>query len=81
MAKLKDEIAAYEEMRGDLELDHYGKWVIVCDGKFAGAYDSNEEAAEEAVKRFGRGPFLIRQVGGYPLALPASVLYGLHANN
>lgn len=80
MATLKEEIEAYEDMRGDLELDHYGKWVIVCDKKFVGAYDSNEEAAEEAVKRFGRGPFLIRQVGDYTLSLPASVLYNLHAD-
>ena len=81
MAKLKEEIAAYEEMRCDLELDHYGEWVVVYDGKFAGAYSSNEEAAEQAAKSFGRGPFLIRQVGDFPLALPASVLYSLHADN
>ena len=70
MAKLKEEIAAYEEMRGDLELDHYGEWVVIYNKKLVGAYGSNEKAAEEAAKRFGRGPFLIRQVGDYPLALP-----------
>ena len=81
MATLKEEITAYEDMRGDLELDHYGKWVIICDKKLAGAYDSNEEAAEEAVKRFGRGPFLIKRVGDYTLTLPASALHSLSANN
>ena len=81
MATLKEEIATYEGMRSDLELDHYGKWVIIRDKKLAGVYDSNEEAAEDAVKRFGRGPFLIKRVGDYTLALPASALYGLNVNN
>ena len=81
MAKLKEEIAAYEEMRGDLELDHYGEWVVIYNKKLVGAYGSNEKAAEEAAKRFGRGPFLIRQVGDYPLALPTSVLYCIHTDN
>ncbi len=74
MAKLKEEIAAYEEMRDDLELDHFGKWVIVHDKELAGTYDSFELAAEDAVKRFGRGPYLIRKVGASPITLPASVL-------
>ena len=39
MAKLKEEIAAYEEMRGDLELDHYGEWVVILQQKrLVGAY-------------------------------------------
>ena len=75
MAKLKEEIAAYEEIRNDLELEHFGEWVVFRDKKLAGAYDSFEMAAEDAVKRFGRGPYLIRKVGAPPLTLPASVLY------
>ncbi len=75
MAKLKEEIAAYEEMRDDLELDHFGKWVIVHDKELAGTYDSFELAAEDAVKRFGRGPYLIRKVGASPITLPAYLLY------
>ncbi len=79
MAKLKEEIAAYEKMCNDLEIDHFGKWVIVYNKKLAGTYDSFELAAEDAVKRFGRGPYLIRKVGASPLTLPASVLY--HTDN
>ena len=41
MAKLKEEIAA-EEMRNDLELEHFGEWVVFRDKKLAGAYDSFE---------------------------------------
>lgn len=75
MATLKNEIAAYERMRNDLELEHLGKWVVVRDEKLVGTYESFEEAAESAVERFGRGPYLIRQVGAPPLVLPASVKY------
>ena len=75
MATLKSEIAAYELMRNDLEIEHLGEWVVVRDEKLAGTYDSFEKAAEDAVERFGRGPYLIRRVGAPPLVLPASVQY------
>lgn len=82
MATLKKEIAAYETMRGDLEMERLGKWVVVHDEKLVGTYDSFHEAAEDAVQRFGRGPYLIRQIGQAPLTLPASVLYRpVHAAN
>ncbi len=75
MATLKNEIAAYERMRNDLEVEHLGEWVVVRDEELAGTYQSFEEAADDAVQRFGRGPYLIRQVGAPPLVLPASVQY------
>ena len=40
-----------------------------------GVYDAFETAAKEAVGHFGRGPYLIRQVGAPPVVLPASVMY------
>lgn len=63
MSKLKEEIAAYEEMCNDLEIEHFEKWVIVYDKELAGTYNSFQAAAEDAVKRFGRDPYLIRRVG------------------
>lgn len=75
MPELKDEIAAYEKMRSELEANHVSKWVIVHNCELVGIYDSLESAAEEAVKKFGRGPYLIRQVGSSSLVLPASVMY------
>lgn len=75
MATLSKEIAAYERMRNDLEVDHLGQWVVVHDEKLIGTYESFEKAAEDAVPRFGRGPYLIRRVGAPPLVLPASVQY------
>ena len=82
MSGLRKEIAAYEDMRDDLELEHFGKWVVVHDEKQVGIYDSFEEAADDAVQRFGRGPYLIRRIGAPPMTLPASVLYRpVYGNN
>ena len=81
MSGLKEEIAAYERMRDDLELENFGKWVVVHDEKLAGIYDSFEVAADNAVQRFGRGPYLIKRVGEPPMTLPASVLYSPYADN
>ena len=75
MAELAQEIAAYDAMRGELETAHLGKWAVVRDEKLVSVYDSFEEAAADAVRQFGRGPYLIRQIGAPPVTLPASVLY------
>ena len=67
MAEITQEIAAYERMQSDLEREHLGKWVVVHDEELIGAYDDFEDAACAGVQRFGRGPFLLRQVGARPL--------------
>jgi hypothetical protein len=75
MAELKHELAAYQRMQADLESSSLGKWALVHDEKLIGTFDTFEVAAKEAVRRFGRGPYLIRQVGASSVTLPASVLY------
>jgi len=75
MNKLSDEIAAYKKMQRKLELDYSGKWVILHGGKLINTYESFESAAADAVKKFGSGPYLIREVGASPVSYPASVLY------
>ena len=72
---LRDQIAAYDEMRDVLERDHYREWVVFHDGALVDTYSSFEAAADDAVVRFGRGPYLIRQVGAPPVRLPSSVQY------
>lgn len=73
MSKLRDEISTYDDMRDDLETEHFGEWVVIHNGEFVGSYGSFELAAEDAVLRFGRGPYLIRQVGAPPATLSASI--------
>ena len=75
MTTLSQQISAYEAMRDRLEADYFGKWVVFHSGEMVDSYESFQDAAVDAVKRFGRGPYLIRQVGAGPPRLPASVLY------
>ena len=73
-ASLTEDISAYEAMQNRLERDHFGEWVVVHDKRLASVHPSFGSAAEFAVAHFGRGPYLIRQVGAGPVSLPASVL-------
>ena len=72
---LAREIAAYDEIRDELERDHLYAWVVFNDEHLVGTYEDFQVAAAEAVRRFGRGPYLIRQVGAAPLMLPT--VFGL----
>ena len=75
MPELDRDYAAYEAMKGELTARYNGQWVLFYDGAFVAAFNDFESAAETAVGRFGRGPYLIRQVGAPPTTLPASVMY------
>jgi hypothetical protein len=59
------------------EAKHPGKWVLIRDSEFVGTFDTFDVAAKEAVRRFGRGPFLIREIGAPDVTLPASVVYSV----
>ena len=77
MEALDKEIAFYESKKNDLEKEHTGEWVLVHGDQIISFYKSFEAAAEEAVQKFGSGPYLIRQVGAPSLVLPASVMYNI----
>lgn len=82
MTPLRDDIVAYEGMQADLESQHLGRWALVYDRKLIEVFDGFEAAAQHAAKNFGRGPYLIRQIGAPPVTLPASVMYRpLHADH
>lgn len=76
MANLRDEIATYENIRSELEASHLGKWALVCNRALIDVFDTFDLVAAEAVRRFGRGPYLIRQIGSRAVTLPTSVMYG-----
>jgi hypothetical protein len=69
------EIAAYANIKQELEEKYMGKWVLFHEEKLISAYESFDDAAKDAVARFGRGPYLIRQVGAPAVTLPASVMF------
>jgi hypothetical protein len=72
---LEAEIKAFEARKGDLEKTYPGKFVLFKGSEFIGAWDTINAAAAEAIKLYGRGPYLIRQVGAPPPNVPASVLF------
>ena len=81
-ATVRDDIRVYEEQRSDLEARCLGDWVLFYDRTLRGTYATFDEAAKDAVSKFGRGPYLIRQVGAQSVVLPASVMFGpFHASS
>ena len=66
MKALEREIRAYAKLRDRLEAESFGQWAVVYGDDLAGIYESLEAAAVAAVERFGRGPFLIEQIGEDP---------------
>jgi hypothetical protein len=75
MSQIDTEIAAYEKMLVVLEAQHHGKWVVIRGGDLASVHQDFEAAAEDAVQHFGRGPYLIRQVGVPRDFQPAAFIY------
>ena len=75
MSDLTKEIKAYELQQENLEAQHTGRWVLFYQEKLINVYDSFEVAAEDAVRKFGFGPYLIRRVGAPPITLSASIMY------
>ena len=75
-ATLKENIAAYESMREQLEADYLGKWVVFYDEELIGTYNEFQDAAQEAVDRFDEGPYLIREVRTSPYHIPISAIIG-----
>ena len=80
---LDDNIQAFLDMSDELNKHHAGKFILIYESKFIASYDTFDNAAKEAVKRFGRGPYLIRQVGApTEMPMPASVAHRpLYAHN
>jgi hypothetical protein len=81
MADIVKDIEFYDSIKSNLEATHLSKWVLIHNQKFINTYENFDKAVEDAVKLFGRGPYLIRQIGAPPVVLPTSVAFiiGRHA--
>ena len=63
MDQLDIEIGAFERHREALETNHLGEWVVFHGGELVGTFPSLDDAADEALEKFGVDVYLIRQVG------------------
>ena len=75
MGVLEADIAAYTQVRAELERQHHMQWVVFHQGRFEGVFADYESAAESAVDRFDLGPYLIRQVGAGPIHLGRGMIF------
>lgn len=75
MVSLREDIAAFERMKAELEAEHLLEWTVFHQGKFIGAFPDFEAAATAADERFGEDPYLIRQVGAGPVQLPGGMIF------
>ena len=74
MGQLDVEIATYNRMWEHLETNHHLEWVVIHGEELVGTFDDFQVAADTAVRRFGRGPYLIRQVGRGRRTLPGAAV-------
>ncbi len=59
---LEKELALYEKMKAELLKNYEGKFALIHEDEFLGAFDSTENAYTEGVRRFGVQPFLVRKI-------------------
>ena len=74
MRVLEQETAIFESRRDEFKRDHNMKWVVIHGEEVAGFFFDLQEAACVAVDRFGRGPYLIKQIGEPYTPVPPSFL-------
>ena len=75
MASLREDIAAFDRMKAELEADHFHEWAVFCRDEFVETFPDFQAAATMAVDRFGDGPYLIRQIGAGPVQLPGGMIF------
>lgn len=71
MSDLSREIAAYEAEREELERAHLGEFAVFYNGTRFGVFTDFQAAADAAVGKFGRGPYLIREIGSPQFEVPS----------
>ena len=81
MVTLQENVAAYEQMREDLETHHMHQWVVIYDKELVGTFPDLQQAADEAVTRFGPGPYHIKKIGEPPLQIAPTLRFTLSYAN
>ena len=61
--KLVLETDLYKQREDEFVREHNMEWVVIHKKEIAGFYRDFQEAAANAIQRFGRGPYLIKQIG------------------
>ena len=60
---------AYQAVQEQMELDHFGKYVLMHNGEVDGIYDTSSDAYAVGCEKFGLGKFTTELVGQKPIHL------------
>lgn len=63
MALFDTEIAFYEQQKERLIHEHTNRHLLIKGNKLINSFATRDAAVKEGVRRFGRGPFLVRLSG------------------
>ena len=77
---LDPEIAAFENLREELERTHLNQFALFFEGKFVGVYPDFDAAGRAALAKSKEGPFLIQQIGT-PIGLDPDSAMHLHLHH
>jgi len=80
---LESELKYFDINRAEWLKEHYGKFVLIKDEIFLGAFDNQKDALVEGARRFGMQSFLIKKLEETEdlIYIPALTLGILHADS
>lgn len=59
---LEKELAYFEKIKEELLANHSGKFALISEEEFIGAFDNPSNAYAEGISRFGKKPFLVKRI-------------------
>ena len=75
LAELEKNKEAYEEVRNQMEAEHWGRTVLLHDGAVVAIYNDEGDAYAIGHEKFGLGRFSLHQVGRQPIDLGFHALF------
>lgn len=75
LAELEKNEEAYEEVRNQMEAEHWGRTVLLHDGAVVAIYNDEGDAYAIGREKFGLGRFSLHQVGRQPIDLGFHALF------
>ena len=73
VAELEKNRKAYDNVRGQMEAEHWGRTVLLHDGAVMAIYNDEGDAYDIGCEKFGLGHFSLHRIGNQPIDL------GFHA--
>lgn len=75
--ELEKNWAAFIEAKEKLEAEHFGKTVLLHDGKIIEIYNDSGDAYSVGCEKFGLGNFSTQTIGSEPISLGFFTMYAL----